>query len=180
MSNRAKERDRPAATETASNISTSTNIISDIAAPVNAPPHWWSEAGDELRAIRVLNQLKGAEMAAVVKELYPRHNRQLLSQCEHGEETGVMLRPDALNQLKLKYCPESIGKTVSLPARRKSAWRSRTKQIHCRLTDAKFAALQRALREEGCTVQDWMEKLVDEYLENHKFTEDENCDKTAK
>ncbi|MEG1061776.1 MAG: hypothetical protein RSE43_09550, partial [Oscillospiraceae bacterium] len=148
--NNTKKETASAATETASNISTKISV-SETAAPVNAPPNWWSGAGDELRAIRVIHTLKGADMAAVVKELYPRHNRQLLSHCEHGEETGVMLRPDALNYLKLKYCPESIGRAVALPAKRKASWRSRTKQIHCRLTDDKFEALQRRLNQDEIT-----------------------------
>lgn len=170
--NDIKKETAPAATETASNISTELSV-SEISEPVNAPPNWWSGAGDELRAVRILNGLKAADMANVVKELYPRHNRQLLSHCEHGEETGVMLRPDALNQLKLKYCPEFIGRAVALPAKRTTPWRSRTKQIHCRLTDEKFAALQRRLRQDGLTAQDFIEEKVNAYLKAYEEKENE-------
>lgn len=166
-----KKETAPAATETASNISTDISIY-ETAATVNAPPNWWSDSDAELRAVRVLHGLKGADMANTVRELYPRHNRQLLSHCEHGAETGVMLRPDALSHLKARFCPDFVGRPVSLPAKRKTPWRSRTKQIHCRLTDEKFEALQRKLRQDGLTAQAFIEEKVDIYLNAQEKMED--------
>lgn len=158
-----KKETASAATETISNTNT-TVILPESSETVNTPAAWWYNNSSELRAIRVISNTKAAVIAETVKELYPRHNRQLLSHCEHGEETGVMLRPDALNLLKAKYCPEYIGKPVRLPAERQTPWRSRTRQICCRLSDDKFAALQRLLKRAGVTAQDWMEQRVDAYL----------------
>ena len=55
---------------------------------------------NEVRALRLENNLPAKEMVSVVRELYPKFDKTLMSKCEHGDLYGIDLRPDALAAIK--------------------------------------------------------------------------------
>lgn len=63
---------------------------------------------NELMELRVGRGLPAREMVAVVQELYPKYDKTMQSKCEHGEEYGVLLRPDALTALYSRFAPDVL------------------------------------------------------------------------
>jgi len=93
------------------------------------------------------------DMVEVVKTLYPRCDKSLISKCAHGHETGAMLRPDALKALQVHFA-EDDRNAPHRPRRRKP------NRLTCRITDALYGALQRRIHATGQTVQDYIEALI--------------------
>lgn len=100
------------------------------------------------------------ELLAVVKTIYPRCDKSLLSKCAHGDETGAKLRDDAMAALTIRFAEIS---QMASPERR----RKKPNRCVCRLTDAVFAALQRLLKQRGQSVQDYLEALILADLQAH-------------
>ena len=117
---------------------------------------------NELMELRVGRGLPAREMVAVVQELYPKYDKTMQSKCEHGEEYGVLLRPDALTALYRRFAPEV------LEARKRSRHGKHrlTCRITARLEDALFAALQQRMQADGYqTFQELLTALVLRYVE---------------
>lgn len=93
------------------------------------------------------------DMVEVVKTLYPRCDKSLISKCAHGHETGAMLRRDAMMALQVRFA-EDGQKPPRKPRRKKP------NRLTCRIGDALFAALQRRVQATGQTVQDYLEALI--------------------
>ena len=93
------------------------------------------------------------DMLEVVATIYPRCDKSLISKCAHGEETGAMLRADALKAL-LVHFREDSQKPNDERRRRKP------NRCVCRVTDAVYALLQRRLAQTGQTIQDYLEALI--------------------
>ena len=81
---------------------------------------------NELMELRVGRGLPAREMVAVVQKLYPKYDKTMQSKCEHGEEYGVLLRPDALAALYSRFAPDV------LEARKRS--RHGKHRLTCRVT----------------------------------------------
>lgn len=99
--------------------------------------------------------------AACVKAVrveFPKFDRYLLSKCEHPEDYGVMLRPEAEARIKAL---EASG--AAKPEKRKKCVR------YCfRLTKSGALALQRLCEAIGCaTVQSLCERLFREEAERN-------------
>lgn len=62
---------------------------------------------NELRELRLKKQLPAKEMVEVVRSIYPKFDKPLLSKCENGGVYGVQLKADAMKALRVAYCPES-------------------------------------------------------------------------
>ena len=117
---------------------------------------------NELMELRVGRGLPAREMVAVVQELYPKYDKTMQSKCEHGEEYGVLLRPDALTALYSRFAPDV------LEARKRSRHGKHrlTCRITARLEDALFAALQQRMQADGYqTFQELLTALVLRYVE---------------
>ena len=106
----------------------------------------------QLRDLSERRHIPTADLVEVVKTLYPKFDRFLLSRCGHGDETGVMLRPDALKTLQVHFAED--GKKAA-PEKRK-----RPNRCQCRLSDTVFVRVQRRLQERGQTMQDYLEALI--------------------
>lgn len=104
------------------------------------------------------------DLLEVVKTLYPRCDKSLLSKCAHGDETGVKLRDDALKLLAVHF-HETDTNAPKQPARKKPH------RIQCRVTDAVYALLQRRLEQIGLNTQDYIEALILRDLEVAKIHE---------
>jgi len=97
--------------------------------------------------------VKPAEMIAVIHGIYPGYEKSLHSKCKHGEQYGVMLRPDAMSAILTRFAPE-------LRNGHRSGLRSKPRRIQARLSEAVYGALQQALRARGMTAQRWIEDLA--------------------
>ena len=88
-----------------------------------------------------------------VRVEFPRFDRYLLSKCEHPENYGVKLMPNAEARIKAL---ETAG--APKPEKRKKACR-----FYFRLTKSGAAALQRLCEAKGCvTVQSLCERIFRE------------------
>ena len=88
-----------------------------------------------------------------VRVEFPRFDRYLLSKCEHPEDYGVMLKPEAKALIKAL---EDAG--AAKPEKRKKSCR-----FYFRLTKSGAEALQRLCEAIGCaTVQSLCERLFRE------------------
>ena len=94
-----------------------------------------------------------SDVVSTVQGLYPKFDKPLLSKCRHGDQYGVMLRPDALDAILTAYAPGLRN------APRRDV-RTKTRRIQCRLSDTAYRALQRAISASGLTVQRWIEDMV--------------------
>lgn len=110
----------------------------------------------QLRDLSERRHIPTADLVEVVRTLYPKFDRFLLSRCGHGEETGVMLRPDALKALMVRFA-EDGGKP-------RKDQRKRPNRCQCRLTDAVYALVRKELDRTGKTMQDWLETLIIEHI----------------
>lgn len=106
-----------------------------------------------LRDFHERRRIPVSDQVEVVKALYPKYDRFLHSRCSHGEETGVMLRPDALKALAV-YFAEDSRKRPSHPRRTKP------NRLTCRVTGELYGALQRRLSATGQTMQEYLEALI--------------------
>lgn len=116
---------------------------------------------NELMELRVGRGLPAREMVAVVQELYPKYDKTMQSKCEHGEEYGVLLRPDALKALYRHFAPELLE-----PRKQTRHGQHRlTCRISARLENSTFAALQQRMQADGYrTFQELLTALVASYL----------------
>lgn len=110
----------------------------------------------DVKAIRDFSERRHipvADIVEVVRTIYPKYDKFLHSRCVHGDETGVMLRPDALKALLIHF-REDEGKRPSQPRRRKP------NRIQCRVSDALYGVLQRHVARASVTMQDYLEALI--------------------
>ena len=117
---------------------------------------------NEVRALRIENGLPAKEMVSVVRELYPKFDKPLLSKCEHGDLYGVDLRPDALAALKQYAGNDGPSEAKN---RRKADRHRKPGRCYVRLARDEYTALQRAIRADGYdTMQSWLEEMIKKYL----------------
>lgn len=116
---------------------------------------------NELRDLRLRKQLPAKEIVEVVRTIYPKFDKPLLSKCENGGVYGVQLRADAMKALRVAYCPENPnGNKVSRHGKHRLSC-----CVSARLENTIYEALQRQLRADGyTTVQDLLTDLVRKYL----------------
>lgn len=113
---------------------------------------------NELRTLRVKNNLPAKEMVAVVRELYPRFDKPLLSKCEHGDDYGVDLREDAMEALRAHVGDHAVPEAKK-PAHKEN--RRKPVRCYCRMEESSHAALQRAIKAKGyATVQSWFDDVA--------------------
>ena len=118
-------------------------------------------ADNELRDLRLRQQLLAKDMVEVVSTLYPKFDKTLLSKCEHSGDYGVMLMPDALELLYRKTDPEAL-ESRRKPKKEKHRL---TCRISARLEDDDYMALQQHLEADGySTMQELLTDLVRRYL----------------
>lgn len=68
-----------------------------------------------LRAIREQTGVMAKDTALVVREVFPKFNRQLLAQCEAWDKYGVIIHPDGLRAICRAYgVPMTLGPTTAI------------------------------------------------------------------
>lgn len=115
----------------------------------------------ELRDLRLRHSLPAKEMVDVVRAIYPKFDKPLLSKCENGSVYGVQLRADAADALRMEF----LSRGDSGPVRSKHGRHRLTCRITARLPDEVYVALQRKLKADGyATVQELLTDLVEKYI----------------
>lgn len=114
----------------------------------------------DLKALRSAKGLLAKDMVEVVQEKYLKYDKILHSKCEHGEENGIQLRPDAMMALYRRFAPELLEKPQQKP-------RSKPYRIQARLTQALYEQLQQAVKAAGITVQDLIEASIINFISKH-------------
>lgn len=98
------------------------------------------------------------DAVAVLKEQYPGVDRQLMCKASNPEKYAIRLVNDAERLLE-----DSFIKTS--PEARRPDRRRLPVRVQCRLSTARFEALQRSLRRDGFdTVQGGLAYLIEQYL----------------
>ncbi|MCM1439197.1 MAG: hypothetical protein NC131_08345 [Roseburia sp.] len=116
---------------------------------------------DEIRTLRLEKNIPAKAMAEVIQQLYPKFDKTVLSKCEHGDEYGVHIRPDAVDALYAAFAPELL----EARKRARDGNRRLTSRVSARLTDEDYEALQRRMRADGyATNQDLLTALVKRYI----------------
>ncbi|MBQ8971659.1 MAG: hypothetical protein IJ074_01065 [Clostridia bacterium] len=96
------------------------------------------------------------DITEVVKTIYPKCDKTLISKCANGNEYGIQLRKDALAALKAHF-----RETAQIAQNRpQQGGRAKPKRIYCRLTEGSYAALQRLISRSGLTMQGFIENLI--------------------
>ena len=110
----------------------------------------------DVKAIRDFSERRHipvSDMVEVVRTLYPKYDRFLHSRCAHGDETGVMLRPDALRTLQLHFQEDGAKRPAERP-------RKKPNRVQCRLSDRLYTLLQQHIAQTGQTTQEYLEDLI--------------------
>lgn len=131
--------------------------------PEDIIPHGSPSVKDrspDLRTLRISAGITARDMIEVVQTIYPKYDKIIQSKCEHGDEYGIQLRPDAMKALLARFAPEP-RKSAPQPRR------SKPNRIQARLDDSLYARLQLAVKRDGITIQQFIEQKVQEYLAQH-------------
>lgn len=135
---------------------------------------------NELRELRVNRSIPAKDMVEVVKAIYPRFDKPLLSKCEHGDEYGIDLRRDAMSALYKEYgvtpvaTPQDEQKEAAAIPTPKPDNRRLKCRISCRLEDAEYDALLRYIKADGFdTMQAWLSMTVRRYIKRRAAKEAE-------
>ena len=134
---------------------------------------------DPYRDVNQLERLKellediGAmdkDVALVVRDFFPKFNRQLLSQCKNWEDYGIILHPGGLRaicnayHLQLPKLPE-VAVTEEKEAPKRVENRKLNRKLTFRMTTDEFEVLQQRIRRDGYeTFQEWMRAQIIDLL----------------
>lgn len=124
----------------------------------------------ELRSLRLSQQppIPAKEMVLVVRRLYPKFDKPLLSKCEHGDEYGIQIRSDAMDALLEHFTPETPEAPAdgsAPPLKKRSSKHRLSCRISCRLEDDTYNLLQQlAKADHYTTMQDWISAQVRRYI----------------
>lgn len=154
----AKREDAPDAAGTPSEIN-STVSVSNSHADVNACLR--------LKAVRQQAGVMAKDAALVVRDVFPKFNRQLLAQCEAWEKYGVIIHPKGLDAICKAYnLPlPAIPITVENTGTKKTENRRLARKVTFRMTPSDFDVLQKRVQEDGFdTVQAWLYTKISELL----------------
>lgn len=163
-----KEKDAPAATVASKDDSGLGNhspiSVSELPEIVNECLH--------LRAYVEQTNAMAKDVAQVLKDEFPKFNRQLLTQCQAPEKYGVIIHPNGLAIIKAAYNlgeTQTVGSTEekSEPAQKpkKKQRRKLPRAITLRMTTKDYQKLARRVKEDGFTsVQAWLYIRVSELL----------------
>ena len=118
-----------------------------------------------LREIRTDTGAMAKDAALVVRDVFPKFNRQLLAQCEAWKKYGVIIHPDALGVICAAYgvsLPDGPAEAViTAHSPRKQANRKLSRKLTFRMKDEDYALLEQRVRESGCqSSQEWLYEVV--------------------
>jgi hypothetical protein len=139
----------------------------------------WPDVNDclQLRDICRSTGAQGKEIAMVVREQFPKFNRQLLAQCQAPEKYGIVIHPDGLRLICDTYGvehPEEPCSDLAEPstetersAGRKKDNRRLGRKLTFRMTPKDYAKLIVRVDRDGFeSVQAWLYDKVMKMLED--------------
>lgn len=156
-----KKEGTPAGTGAPSKEQISTKILSEPSVSVN----------DCLR-LKEICEKTGAmnkEIALVVRDEYPKFNRQLLSQCQASDKYGIMIHPNALaiicdaygQRLQASSEPEVPSEPPSVPPAKKKPMRRLQRKLTFRMTNRDYAKLLCRIEDDHFdSVQAWLYDII--------------------
>lgn len=125
-----------------------------------------------LKEIREDTGAMAKDVAMIVRDHFPKFNRQLLSQCEHYDEYGVIIHPDGLKAICEAYgipltavpdIPITVEGEGTTP--KKAENRKLGRKVTFRVTNGDFEVLQKRVQEDGFdSVQAWLYAKITELL----------------
>jgi hypothetical protein len=132
----------------------------------------------QLREICQSTGAQGKEIALVVRESFPKFNRQLLAQCQAPEKYGILIHPDGLRLICDTYgveqpaaaeprndLAEPRNEIARLP--RKKSNRKLGRKLTFRMTPKDYAKLVVKVERDGFdSVQAWLYDRVMKLLED--------------
>ncbi len=121
-----------------------------------------------LREIRTDAGAMAKDAALVVRDVFPKFNRQLLAQCEAWKKYGIILHPEALGVICSAYgvtlpdTPDILAEAViTAPEPRKKPNRKLARKLTLRMRDEDYTLLEQRVRESGCSSsQAWLYEVV--------------------
>ena len=139
----------------------------------------WPDVNDcmQLREICQSTGAQGKEIALVVRESFPKFNRQLLAQCQAPEKYGILIHPDGLRLICDTYGVEQPAaaepcNNLSEPCSRiersprKKSNRKLGRKLTFRMTPKDYAKLVVRVERDGFdSVQAWLYDRVMKLLE---------------
>ncbi len=118
-----------------------------------------------LKEIRQETGAMAKDVALVIREHFPKFNRQLLSQCEAWEKYGIIAHPDILSIIcdtygvTLPSLPSEVVITAVEP--KKQPNRKLDRKLTFRLKSTDYQLLERRVKESGCrSSQEWLYEVV--------------------
>ena len=114
---------------------------------------------NELRILRMAAGISAKEIAAVLKPVFPRIDKTVISKCENADGYGVMLVPGAMRILRAKYPDAARAAAIAVRGRKADRHKKR-RNITVRLSDEEYAVLQQRLKSKGQTAQEFFGSLV--------------------
>lgn len=136
---------------------------------------------NELLDMRVSQDIPAKEMVDIVRAIYPRFDKPLLSKCQHHELYGIDLRDDAMAVLRKKYpaptvaTPTDVEEAEPPMQQPKRDTHRLTCRVSCRLEDDEYEALRRYVKADGYdTMQAWLAHTVRRYIKRRADKEAEN------
>lgn len=148
-----------------------------------ANPYW--NVNNLLRVKEILDDTgaMAKDVALVVRDKFPKFNRQLLSQCGNHSEYGIIIHPDGLQAICTAYgislnpVPD-IPITVEDPAPKKPENRKLGRKVYFRVTNADFEIIQKRIQDDGYeSIQAWLYAKITELLcipQNKEDSEENN------
>ena len=156
-----EKEDAPADTGTPSRKVLLDCSLSEFPVEVNACVH--------LRDVRAASGATGKQLVSVVKDAFPKFNRQLLAQLEAPEKYGAIIHPNALRLFCDAYGVE-IETAVKTAKPRKQERRKLPHKLTVRISDHDFALLQLRIEKDGYgTVQSWVHAQIKKALEGDQL-----------
>lgn len=134
--------------------------------PQNKIPSDWEDVKTlcNLRKILMQTNATNKDVAAAVQDIFPRFNRQLLTQATNWETYGVLIHPMALAYICSSFGIESAAADAKAGKPRKQS-RRLGKQLTFRCTETFYEEMLTAMDACGfSTVQGFIENIVTLYL----------------
>ena len=118
-----------------------------------------------LREIRMNTGAMAKDAALVVRDVFPKFNRQLLAQCEAWGKYGIIIHPEALAVICAAYgvsLPDIPAEMViTAPRPRKQDNRKLARKLTFRMKDEDYTLMEQRVRESGCqSSQEWLYEVV--------------------
>lgn len=124
-----------------------------------------------LREIRVSKKIPAKDMVRHVRKRYPKYDKMLQSKCEHGDEYGISIRPDAMDSLLNEYAPELLAKEKH----RRGGYHRLKCRLSCRVEDEDHDAFVKGIAEDGFSgINDGLLHLVKGYIQTKSGKEHAN------